>query len=227
MTELADDGSVKAQTKLQVDSYLSAQHFAVFKSGEYLVVGFVGTITETAPHLRTPFTAVFGADGHLIKKVYEPEDEDARQHAEGSDTKYFRCCSDSGNDFVGLNADVAAGSDGNVYLLHGVYPQVVYVISPAGDVIRKFRVDSGNPELTTNSIKFYNNRLAIGFDWSGDAPLSLIKVVDLKGNSIADYEVREQAGDSSPILACYNSAGFTLVPRGVGNRPYLLTANVP
>ena len=225
--ELADDGSVRAQTELHLGSYVAVQHFAVFNSGEYLVVGFAGTITATKPHLRTPLTAVFAADGHLIKKIYEPEDEDARQHAEGSDPKYFRCCSDSDNEFVGWNADVTAGTDGNVYLLHGAYPQLVYVISPAGEVLRKFQVDSGNPELTSNSIKFYDNRLAIGFDWPGETPESLIKVVDLNGSSIADYKVKEGPKDSSPILACYNSAGFTLMPRGVGHSPHLFTGKIP
>lgn len=226
--ELADDGSAKTQTALRLGTFVSPQHFAVFNSGEYLVVGFVGTITETAPHLRTPLTAVFAADGRLIKKIYEPEDEDARQHAEGGDPKYFRCCSDSDNEFVGWNADVAAGTDGNVYLLHGTYPQLVYVISPVGEVLQKFMVDPGDPELISNSIRFYHNRLAIGFDWPDLNPESLIKVLDLEGNLIADYKIKEDPKDSSnPILACYNSAGFTLMPRGVGRSPHLFTAKVP
>ena len=70
-------------------------------------------------HLRTPFTAVFAAEGRLVKKIYEPEDEDAQQRAEGGDPRYLMCCGDSGNEFVGLNADVTSGSDGNVCLLHG------------------------------------------------------------------------------------------------------------
>jgi len=227
VVELAQDGSVKAQTKLQLDFFVDVMHLAVFRSGEYLVVGIAGTIGERAPHLRTPFTAVFAADGRLVRKIYEPEDEDARQRAEGGDPKYLRCCSDSGNEFVGWNADVAAAPDGNVYLMHGTSPALIYVISPAGDVVRKFRVNPGNAELTANSIKFYDGRLAVGFDWLGDVPESLIKVVDLKGNSIARYKVKEDAKDPDPILACYNSDGFTLMPRWAGSEPYLLTATVP
>jgi hypothetical protein len=227
VVEFVQDGSVRAQTKLQLDFFVQVFHLAVFKSGEYLVVGLIGTITETAPHLRTPFTAVFAADGQLVKKIYEPEDEDARQRAEGSDPKYFRCCSDSGNEFVAWNADVAAGSDGNVYLMHGNSPPLIYVISPAGDVVRKFPIDPSDPERVTNSIKFHDGRLAIGFNWLGDLPESLIKVIDLRGNSIADYRVKEGAKDSNPILACYTSDGFTLMPRLAGAKPYLLTAKLP
>ena len=144
MAEVARDSSVKIQTKLQLDFFVDVTHLAVFKSGEYLVVGLAESIGERAPHLRTPLTAVFARDGRLVKKIYEPQDEDARQKAEGSDPKYLRCCSDSGNEFVGWNADVAAGSDGNVYLMHGTSPPLIYVISPAGDVVRKFRIDPGN-----------------------------------------------------------------------------------
>jgi hypothetical protein len=119
VVEFAQDGSVKARTKLEPGVFVDVFHLAVFKSGEYLVVGLTGSLSGTTPHLRTPFTAVFAANGRLVKRIYEPEDEDARQRAEGSDPKYLLCCSSSGNEFVQYNADVAAGSDGNAYLLHG------------------------------------------------------------------------------------------------------------
>jgi len=221
------NGSVKSRTKLDLPFFIDVLHLAVFKSGEYLVVGLTGTINDTGPHLRTPFTGVFTADGRLVKKIYEPEDEDAYQKAEGNDTKYHLCCSDSGNEFVGWWADVASASDGNIYLLHGTSPPLVYVISPAGDVVRKLRIDIRNPELSANSIKAHDGRLAIGFSWLGDVPVSSIKVIDLRGNSIADYEVREATSASDPILACYNSGGFTLIPRQAGTKPYLLTAKLP
>ena len=87
VVEFANDGSFKAPVKLQIDFYLVPEHFAVFPSGEYLVVGLTGTISQR-PDLHTPFTAVFAADGRLVKKIYESEDEDARQRAEGGDSRY-------------------------------------------------------------------------------------------------------------------------------------------
>jgi hypothetical protein len=59
-------------------SFVEAWHFAVFKSGGYLLLG------QTGDHLRTPFTGVFAADGRLAKKIFESEDDDARQEAEGA-----------------------------------------------------------------------------------------------------------------------------------------------
>ena len=223
VVEFANDGSMKAPVKLQIDFYLLPEHFAVFPSGEYLVVGLTGKVDETGVHLYTPFTAVFAADGRLVKKIYEPEDEDARQRAEGGDSRLGRYIN-SGNEFVGVDADVTSGSDGNVYLLHGFSPPLIYVISPKGDVVRKLRINAGDPELTANSIKFHAGRLAVGYSWLNHVPQNLIKVIDLEGNSIAGYEVREGPKDSNPILACYNSDGFTLIPRQADTKLHLLVA---
>src|SRR5271169_6562979 len=44
VVEFANDGSMKAPVKLQIDFYLLPEHFAVFPLGEYLVVGLTGTI---------------------------------------------------------------------------------------------------------------------------------------------------------------------------------------
>ena len=227
VVEFAQDGSVKARTKLEPGVFVDVFHLAVFKSGEYLIVGLTGTLTGTTPHLSTPFTAVFAANGRLVKRIYEPEDEEARQRAEASDPKYLLCCSSSGNEFVQYNADIVSGSDGKVYLLHGTSPPLIYVISPAGDVLRKLQISVSHPDLTANSIKFFNGRLAIGFSWLGKVPRSLIKVIDTEGIAVGDYEVIESTGDSDPILACYNSEGVTLLPRWVGTKPYLLTAKLP
>ena len=92
--------------------------------------------------------------------------------------------------------------------------------------VRKLQIDTGNPELAANSIKFHAGRLAVGHSWLGDVPQNLIKVIDLDGNSIADYEVREgpKDSDSDSILACYNSDGFTLIPRMADTNLHLLVA---
>ena len=230
VVEFAADGSVKAKTKLETDAYVQALHLAVFESGEYLVVGVTGkpTVTSTGPDLRTPFTGVFAADGRLIKKVYEPEDDEARQRAEGLDPAYNPPgVANSGNLFVYYSADVTAGSDGNVYLLHGGPSHSIYVISPTGDVLRKFGIDTADPDLKTNSIKFYDGRLAIGLDWRGHVPPGLVKVVDLKGNPVADYKIAEVTADSSHLLACYNAAGLTLIPTKLDTTVHLLNVKLP
>jgi hypothetical protein len=221
VVELAPDGSVKAKTKLTLGVYAQPWHLAVFESGEYLL-----TATAGVDNL-TPFTAVFAADGHLVKKIDEPEDEEARQKSSPSDWDQGRTIGDvRGADFVS-RGDVAAASDGNIYLLHGTAsPALIYVISPAGEVVRKLRIDAGDSELMARSIKSYGGRLAIEFDrwFDFDAHQNLIKVTDLEGKSIADYRMRPVEGNHALYLAGYDHEGFAFMPYENEDKFYLVRA---
>jgi hypothetical protein len=128
-----------------------------------------------------------------------------------------------GNTFASM-VDIAVGSDGNVYLLHGTSPTLIYVISPAGAVVRKVRISADDSDLVARSIKAYGGRLAIGFVRPSDAGVS-IKAIDLKGNPIADYRI-DAVGAYSVALACYNSEGLTLVPYFAETNLYLLKAKL-
>jgi len=206
--EFAPDGSVRAKTKLEADSYVQPLLLAVFKSGEYLLAGLTGT------GLHTPFTAVFARDGRMVKKIYEPEDEEARQQAEAGGWKFV------------MLGDVSAGTDGNVYLLHSGSHPLVYAVSSAGDVIRKLRIETGHPDLTARSIKFHGGRLAIGFDVLAESGKQLIKVVDTQGNPIGEYGVGDREINRL-ALACYDSKGFTLVSESGESKLSLFRAKLP
>lgn len=223
VVEFAQDGSVKAKTKLATPFYAQPWLLAVFKSGEYLLTATTGTDN------LAPFTAVFATDGRLVKTIYEPEDEEARKKASPADWSSRPIGITGGADFVS-RGDVAAGSDGNVYLLHGTAsPALVYVISPAGEVIRKLRIDAGDPDLLARSIKFYSGRLAVEFDrwFDFDTHQNLIKVTDLEGNSIADYRMRPAIGTHALYLAGYGSEGFTFIPYENEDKFYLVKAKLP
>jgi len=222
VVEFARDGSVKSKIKLAAPSYTQSWLLAVFKSGEYLL-----TATTGMDNL-TPFTAVFSADGRLVKKIYEPEDEEARQKASPADWGSRPIGSIAGTDFV--RGDITAGSDGNVYLLHGTAsPALIYVISPTGEVVRKLRINAGDPKLLARSIKFYSGSLAIEFDrwFNFDAHLNLVRVTDLEGHSIADYRMRPVVGNHALYLAGYGSEGFTFIPYQNDDNLYLVKAKLP
>ncbi len=205
VVEFARQGSVKARTKLDLDSYVEVSGLAVFRSGGYLLVG------QTGKNLRTPFEAVFRKDGRLLKRIYEPEDEEARQKAELGDSKYILAGLQVGNKFA-ASVDAAAGSDGNIYLLHtATSPALVYVVSPTGDVLRKLRIDAGKSGVEASSIHSFAGRLAIEFNFGPKHDKNLIRVIDPEGKPIANYEVTVAGLASSPSLACYSSEGFTMI----------------
>ena len=220
VAEFAPDSSVKARTKLQVGSrhFTSITRLAVFSSGEYLLVG------ESGKTGYDPFTAVFAADGRLMKEIYEPEDKDAHQKAETGDKEYVGAAASVGNRFVNMG-DVAVGCDGNAYLLYGTSPTLIYVISPAGAVVRKLRITVDDLDFEAASIKAYARRLAIGFVRSSDGAIS-IKVIDLKGNAIGDYRM-DAVGTYSLALACYGSEGLTFIPQFAESKLYLLKTRLP
>jgi hypothetical protein len=225
VVEFAQDGSVKAKTKLAAADLAQAWtwRFAVFKSGEYLVTASTGK-----DHV-VPFTGVFAADGRLVKRIFEPEDEENHQKSSPTDWNPHSIDEMRSIDFVRFG-DATAASDGNMYLLHGTNsPALVYVISAAGDVVRKLRIDAGDSDLAARSLKSYGERLAIQFyKWvDTDSQQSLIKVTDLEGNSIANYRMKPVEGNRSLYLAGYGSDGFTFVPYHSEDKLYLVEAKLP
>lgn len=208
----AKDGSVRSKTKLGTGTYVDPWHLAVFESGRFLVSG------EAGKNLRTPYTAVFEADGSLLKQIHEPEDEDARSKAEIGNAE-FSHEDGRGNNFVD-RGDVTLGSDGNAYLLHGDSPALVYVISAAGEVIRKMRIGASESGLAFRNIKSDAGRLAISLARFGHTE---VHTTSLEGNSIRSYAI--DGNDVEVLsLACYDSRGFTFITAASGAGAYLLKA---
>jgi len=223
VVEFARDGSVKAKTKLMTNSFMQPWHLAVFDEGEYLL-----TATAGKDNL-SPFTGVFAADGRLIKSIYEPEDEEAKQRSSPTDWSAPGNGGNGGTDFVSYG-DVTIGSDGNAYLLHGTTsPGLIYVISPRGDVVRKFRVEVGNRDLIARSIKSYSGLLAVQFDKSVDVDSgqNLISVSDLLGNPKATYRMWPVVGNHSLFLAGFGRDGLTFLPYFTEDKLYLVRTKLP
>jgi hypothetical protein len=211
VVEFAQDGSVKSKTKLETGTYVDPYHVAVLESGRFLVSG------ESGKDLRTPYTALFEANGKLAKQIDEVEDEDARRKAELGDVE-FTHNADSGNMFV-QRGDVTSGSDGNVYLLHGTFSPLVYVISPAGKVLRKMRIGADSERLF-RGIKFYKGQLAIALSEFGHIE---VRVTNLDGTPIRNYSWDSDPAEV-PVLACYDAGGFTFVTEGASGSAYMLNA---
>lgn len=210
---LSRDGAEKSSTKLEVDPQLvDPWQLAVFNSGGYLLSGLGGE-----GH-RRPYTAVFDKDGKLVKSIYEPEDDEARRRAESGDSDYIR--SSAGNRFVGFG-DVTLGNDGNAYLLRGTSPALVYVISSAGNVVRKLRLDAEAPNYAARDINSFGGRLAVEF--IGPDDFLQVAIADLQGKEIARYVLDRHSPDW-PDLVCYNSEGFTFVTSYAEKTLYLLKA---
>ncbi len=194
------DGAVRSRTKILSEDFFPTS-LAVFQSGEFLIAGTTGQQDSA------PFTAVFGSNGKIIASIYEPEDEDLRKKAEALDPSVHdpRLY---GNIAVSLGG-VVRGSDGNVYLMRRTFPALIFVISPKGQVVRKFRIDPGDSTLLPEQIQVSQNRLAVSFSAPGGP--SVVKVVDYAGKDIAAYQISATVLAGS--LACYDPPVLTLLNR--------------
>jgi len=207
----AKDGSVKSKTKLATGEYVDPWHLAVFDSGRFLVSGTAGK------DLHTPYVGVFEAEGALVRRIYEPEDEEARKKADLKDSE-FTHDNGRGNDFVD-RGDATLGPDGNVYLLHGTSSVLLYVISERGEVIRKIRIGANGSGLAFRGISANAGQLAIGLARFGRTE---VHITSLDGGLLGSYNLDGNEADVLS-LACYYSRGFTFV--GTGSKgAYLLSA---
>jgi hypothetical protein len=209
----AKDGSVKAKTKLQTGGFVDPWHLGVFESGELVVSG------NTGEGLRTPYTAVFDADGKLLKRIHEPEDTDAGRRADAGDPEIIHT-DGRGNNYT-ERGDITLGSDGNIYLLHGSYPPLVYVISRTGEFVRKMQIRTSDSDAAFMNIQSHAGQLAVGLARFGHTEVHL---TTLEGTPIRRYSIDGSEADVLS-LACYDSRGFTFVTSASGSGPYLLSSN--
>lgn len=84
-------------------------------------------------------------------------------------------------------------------------PAIVYAISPAGEVVRRFTIDPQNPDYMPLVLHTSGNRIAILFR-EPQTRQELIKTIDLEGREIATYEERMNGtyGELGSAFACYS-----------------------
>jgi hypothetical protein len=171
---------------------------AVFHSGEFLIAGVQRGYKAS--------TAIYDPTGHLVKQFVLDGDAEIERAIEIGDVRYSRAPRES-NDPVSRSVAIT-GDDGFVYLMRATSPATIYVISAAGEVIRKIVVsaptDTGSPAF---GIRVVKNKLAVKFYRRCEGPLdvgcegTVYTVVDATtGQRLADYETElETAGP----IACY------------------------
>jgi hypothetical protein len=205
------NGSIKSKTKLNPD--FSVNRFGVFDSGDFLVTG---TPRETDDNVNPHaiFTGIFDSSGKLVKKLVMPEDSDYQKKAERGDSDFFDRDRGGGGNFAVERGTVVRASDGNLYLVRGTIPAKVYAISPGGQVLRTFEVESELPGKTVGTVLENNGILAFQFVGNSDDTRSIIELVTLTGEKSATY-------DSSKLgiaFACYaQPATFTFLSVKDGN----------
>ena len=221
----SSNGSEKSQTHLETEGFRPFQ-LAVFKSGEYLVTG------ETSWPDIAPVTAIFSASGELLKKVSQAPPTRQNELGEKNQDKNIpksESAGDSGSGNKPLErGEIVSGADGNVYMLRAESAALVYAISPAGEIIRQFRIDSGRDGWFPQSMKAFRGGLAIAFGkgqigQSQDHEI-IVKTVTYSGDPIAGYISSDNRIFSS-ALTCYTPSGLLFVNVATDGFVYLQVAS--
>jgi len=182
----AKDGTFKGKVKLEFGKPFLPYQLAVFAGGEFLISG----LNPEDPGKKSdkkPFTGIFDKQGRLVKRIALQDDDAIHEAAQRGDSNFTsELYPGQGNRAVSQGA-VVGSSDGNVYLMRRTSPALIYAISPAGTVVRRISVDSGDPALFPMEVHGVEGRLAIMF-WNRVTGESLFKIVETQtGDVIATY----------------------------------------
>jgi hypothetical protein len=199
----ASDGHFKRATKLDPGVPWVPASLAVFPNGNFLMTGQVGDGDLKKPMI--PFTAIFRADGKLLKEVSLEDDGRLYDLAAQRDPKLTSTAAPNNNRAISWGQAQAA-ANGNIYVMRWISPAVFYVISPGGAVLRRFTVDAGNASLMPVMMHISGAQIAVLFR-NESTKEQLVKIVNLEGEEVAEYGASSH-GEKPAIgaaFACYSS----------------------
>ena len=197
------DGSYKGRIKLDTDFLWHPAALAVFpSSGGLLLTGQEYDQDRSAA--KWPFTGIFSSNGALVKEITLEDDDAIHEMGVKGDRRVTGAVAPSNNHAVGFS-QMQAADDGNVYLMRWLSPAIVYAVSPAGEVLRRFKVDSGDDNYRPEAMHISGNRMAIVF-FQPQTMRKLMKVVDMEGRELATYETSSPSNtELGGAFACYSS----------------------
>jgi hypothetical protein len=207
----SSDGSPSSPIRLE--AAFEVYSFAAFLNGNLLVSGFERDVTNPKDAGRA-VTEVFSADGRVLAQLsFDPPPEPAKTagkpaaKATGKATKSAPTLD---------LADAEVGVDGNLYAMRNSSPAMIYVISPAGKVVRTLKVSAPAAGALPATFHVSSNRLAVSFG-NGDSKTQTLVVADAQtGRRVANYFDPGTLGTS---FACYSADDgvFTFLTLGEGN----------
>jgi hypothetical protein len=219
----SSDGSPASPIRLDAD--FEPYQFAPFPSGNLLVSGIERDPGNKADAGR-PFTAVFSAGGRLQAQLSFgplPGSADTPGKSAGKATAKTAGV-DTPRSAPSLDlSDAEVGADGNIYALRRSSPALVYVISPAGKIVRTLKVSAPAAGVMPDAFHVSVNRMAISF-WNDDEQSRTLVVSDAQtGQEIASYSGAGGLGES---FACYSAddAVFTFLHLGEKNELEVIRA---
>lgn len=225
----SSDGTPSSPVKLDAD--LEVYTFAAFADGNFLVSGVQRNVMDAKDRGHN-FTAVFSADGRELAQLTFAEPArpaksgakaGARTSAGGGIAPEVKKSSDQEAAPMLDLAEAEVGNDGNLYVMRGSSPALVYVIASSGKIMKTLKVGTAARGGRPAAFHVSGNRLAISF-WNDDDQSQTVVIADAQtGHEIASYTDTVGLG---PSLACYsaNDGTFTFLKLAEGNALQVIRA---
>jgi hypothetical protein len=197
------DGSYKTNIKLDQTFGWHASSLAVFANGNILVTG--QRVFKDQSRMQEPFTAIFRSDGRLLKTLDLEDDTHIQDLAKSGSANLTSPLVPTSNRAVAWGL-MRTAKDGNIYVMRALSRAIIYAISPGGETVRRFTVDSDSSMLPSQML-ISGNRISIQFRNNQNFD-TVMKIVDLEGKEIATYktsraEEKAKRDGVSSIYGCY------------------------
>ncbi len=212
----SSDGAPSSPTLLDAD--FEVYTFAAFATGNFLLSGVRRDVLNRNDRGRN-FSAVFSADGRELaqlsfQEAQSPVKAGARSDAGGHQKDASKDAEKSAP-MLDL-ADAEVGSDGNLYVMRGSSPALVYVIAPSGKIMQTIKVTAPLAGSVPNGFHVSGNQLAISFSNEENQSQTIVVADAQTGRKISSYADTTGMGTS---FACYsaNEGVFTFLRLGEAN----------
>lgn len=194
-----DEGKFESLT--EVDAHFLISQVAVFPSGELLTSG-QKLSEQSEGSAGEPFTAIFDRNGKFIKTLTLDGDVKPLKDARGGDV----------NPAVSLG-DAFPADDGNIYLMRFAQKPSIFVISAAGEVVRKLTLVPPSEGLHGYHFAVAAEKIVMEFfkpnNDERNSGTYLYSVYDAEsGERQLDYETTPE---TNGIFTCYTPNQFTLL----------------
>jgi hypothetical protein len=214
VVKFKQDGTFDETTELKGPGSMLPYHLAVFPTGDYLLSAVRLTPGSGGTPSVLPYTAIFDATGKLATEIDTTQavtqgPDDAQASAKTQPEKKDKIKTTMLT--VG-RGDALIGADGNAYLIQNSTSPVVFVVSSAGQVVRRMVLQSPDPNLEPAIPRMAAGRLVVPYARvttnGGTRWVQIYSVYDaLTGDHLMDYR---PPADFRGHLACYTRRGTFL-----------------
>ena len=215
LVKFANDGDYEGVIDFSITHFYPFKTVA-FAGGELLVSGFVMN-EKKGEWFPQAHTAIFDPYGHLVKDVTLSGDV-STENAKDKDQlpqQYNNEPASLGLEMAIETGTVTIGWDGDAYIFRNTKSPMVFVVSPAGELVRQMALKPPSPDLWPTHSSMSGARAALVFGTLGDPTKGvmgypkLYAVYDMQtGDLVSTYEASPKL---TAAFGCYTQNAFLFI----------------